>query len=85
MGAACMHMMSPSERDIPKAQWDTMRFGYGCISQDDYGALNGELEKLCETTKLCTPAITIGMRAFDGKVQGILKRIERNKNGSGEK
>src|SRR3954469_16722888 len=53
MGAACFNTNSDIEREIAKADWERARFGWGCLSPEDIGAMKGAIEKLCRETKLC--------------------------------
>jgi hypothetical protein len=53
-GAHCAHFLTPATRDIPKAQWDEMRFGQFSITYQTLADLKADIEKLCNVSKKCT-------------------------------
>lgn len=54
-GAFVTHLVSATEVEIPKAQWDLERFGHACISSDDVSLVLAAIEKLCgELNGMCT-------------------------------
>lgn len=75
-GASCFNTSSENERDIPKQDWDKTRVGWGCLSPDDIGALKAEIEKLCHSTKLCTPDFKHRAEIFFEKSEKIHRRLE---------
>lgn len=53
-GAFVTHLLSDKEREIPKAEWDKIRVGHACLSEEDIGWAIATIEKACgELKKLC--------------------------------
>jgi hypothetical protein len=74
-GATLTHLLSDDVSQVPKAQWDAMRPGYACISEDDFGWVRASLEKLCALQKgICTVETKQVMRQFFARVDRLPKR-----------
>jgi len=52
-GATCAHLFSPDTKDIPKPEWDDIRFGQICFSSDAVGDFKQEIESLCSECNCC--------------------------------
>ncbi len=69
-GAVVTRLLSEEIADIPKAEWDQKRFGYACLSQDDFAWLKATIEKACsEARGLCTPEQKKVMTGFFSRVE----------------
>lgn len=55
LGAAEAHTIDdvPVEQ-VPKIQWDDMRFGMLCMGADAWADYKKDVEKVCATSHLCT-------------------------------
>ncbi len=54
LGAYCINTLIEDARDIPKPEWDTLRFGMGCMSDTDFGEIKASIEKLCAKPGACS-------------------------------
>lgn len=76
-GAVETHLVSDAMRDIPKETWDKQRFGYACISQDDFAWLRATLEKACSVSKIqCGKEEKKAMDAFFTRSERAAKSIK---------
>ena len=73
-GAVVTHTVSDLSFDIGKLEWDKKRFGYACISQEDFGWFKSTIEKLCGETKLCTQDQKQKMASFFDRAERTRKR-----------
>lgn len=85
-GASCFHTLTTETRDIPKAQWDDMRFGQICTN--DPQGRTGEtfadwklvIQKLCKATKKCDYKTTKKLESFFLKVESFFLKVESFSN-----
>ena len=54
LGAHWVDLFDANTGDIPKAQWDVLRFGMVCSSADNLENLLTDIEKMCDTQQTCT-------------------------------
>ncbi len=55
-GAVETHLVSDVVREVDKPTWDAQRFGYACVSQEDFAWLRATLEKACAMSKVACGA-----------------------------
>jgi hypothetical protein len=73
LGATCFNSNDVSqERDIPKEEWDTVRFGWACISEEDVGELKLFIENVCAKTR-CTKEFKKKFRSFFKKYDDTIR------------
>ena len=69
-GATCFHTMTTQTRDIPKSEWDDLRFGNTCTAdpQSNPGAtmadMKSVIERLCIISKRCNYQTQQAIRDF---------------------
>lgn len=64
-GAVQTQLLSDLVKEVDKATWDKQRFGYACLSQDDFAWLRSSLEKACAVSKVaCGPEEKKALREF---------------------
>jgi hypothetical protein len=74
-GAIVTHLVSEESSDVPKEEWDKKRFGYACISQDDFGWLKATIEKACSELKgMCRTEDKKVMKAFFDRAERLKQR-----------
>lgn len=71
-GATCAHTLKPDTRDIPKPEWDALRFGWICSSPASFANKKRELEQLCARPGSCT----LVEKAIQKRVGDFLARVE---------
>jgi hypothetical protein len=82
LGAGCFHTMTDDTRDIPKAEWDDMRFGQICTN--DPPGRKGEtfadwkvvIEKLCSIVRRCDYETKKQLAEFFFRQQVYQRRAE---------
>lgn len=47
LGGFLAHTLTPTSKQLSKAEWDEMRLGMVCESAKDFGEDKADLEKLC--------------------------------------
>lgn len=71
-GAIVTHLVTEETSDVVKADWDAKRFGYACISQDDFGWLKATIEKACSELKgMCRTEDKKVMKAFFARAERV--------------
>jgi hypothetical protein len=70
-GATCFHTLTTDQRDIPKDQWDTERFGMVCTQTINFADWKAALEKLCHMTKSCDYETKQKAEAFFERVEKL--------------
>jgi hypothetical protein len=76
-GATCFHFLTNEVRDIPKAQWDNMRFGQICTNDpaDDLGATFSDwkktIEDLCSLHDNCDYQVRAAMELLNQKINAL--------------
>lgn len=64
-GAVQTQLLSDLVREVDKSTWDQQRFGYACLSQDDFAWLKSALEKACAASKVaCGPEEKKALKEF---------------------
>lgn len=84
LGAACQHTIHQDEdRDIPKAEWDKLRLGWACISEEDVGELKLFFGDLCSRYR-CNGEVKEKMEAFfarfERRIRPKVRAAKRWKN-----
>lgn len=64
IGAICFHTLSDQERDIPKPDWDSERFGQLCMKPEAYAEFKAAILKLCRVSRRCTYQDLEALRRF---------------------
>lgn len=64
LGAACFHTLTDAKRDIPKSDWDDLRFGQVCTTAANLADTKAVIEKLCSMTNVCTFEVQERLNAF---------------------
>lgn len=72
-GAVVTHLVSEDTNRIPKPQWDAMRPGMACVSEEDVGWLRGQFEKFCSEK----PIMCVGEPAK--VVKAFLVRLDKRR------
>lgn len=67
--AFCFHTVSENERDVTKADWDTLRRGRISGTQEAFASLKATILKLCELTKKCQGEAAQKIETFFTKVE----------------
>lgn len=74
-GAIVTHLVSEESFDVPKKEWDEKRYGWACISPDDFGYLKATIEKACSELKgLCRAEEKKVMQAFFARAEKVRLR-----------
>ncbi len=82
-GAITTHLLSEQTSDVAKATWDIQRFGYVCVSPDDFAWLRETLEKLCVASDVaCGTDEKRSMKAFFQRSDRAKYRVNLKKRGS---
>ena len=54
IGAHCAHTLTDEKRSLNKKDWDTLRFGWICMSPSDFTNTEKEIAQLCNAnSKAC--------------------------------
>lgn len=54
LGGHCAHTLTNETRNLNKHDWDAMRFGWICMSPEDFTNTETEIAQLCNSnSKLC--------------------------------
>jgi len=73
LGAACQHTIDQDlDRDIPKEDWDKLRLGWACISEEDVGELKLFFGDLCSRFR-CNKETREKMASFFQRVETRIK------------
>lgn len=71
LGASCVRMLSSEETDLSKPEWDKKRFGWLCMSSDDFAEIKKSLMKACELAgKRCE-------KEFKEQVEEVDRKLAR--------
>jgi hypothetical protein len=54
LGAVKLDLLDNTQVAIPKAQWDSERFGMICTAPATFADIKGDLEKLCSDINVCS-------------------------------
>jgi len=76
LGAVELHTLTNDMKDIPKLDWDNMRFGMLCTSTDTFAEIKSELETLCSYGDDCTYDTQQKVQAIANKI-GFMERKTR--------
>lgn len=76
-GATMVHTQKPDTRDIPKDEWDEMRFGMICVKSKAIADWKEELEQLCSLTTRCTYEQKKMLAEIWAKIERFNKRASR--------
>jgi len=72
-GAHCAHTLTPTTRDIPKAQWDATRVGWFCEDSADFNNDQSELDQACVWIS-CTEAEQAALTSIKLKLKDLTRR-----------
>lgn len=67
-GAVEVHFLSSGQTVIPKAQWDSLRFGMVCMPQSSFSDFKKEIEELCSNTS-CSYEVKQAMKVVFNKIE----------------
>lgn len=73
LGAHYVHTLSDEKGDIPKSQWDDLRFGMLCWSSTAYGDWKAVIEQECSLAKNCNYQI---IKQFFDKMDLLKSEIQ---------
>lgn len=71
IGGVCFRMLSDTERDVPKVDWDKERVGMLCTKSNNFAEWKGAILKLCKETKLCSYEVKAKIEAVSQKVARV--------------
>jgi hypothetical protein len=71
LGAFCFNTLSEKERDIPKADWDTERFGMICTKAEHFAEWKAAILKLCRKNPICTYDMAREVKRFSGRIETV--------------
>lgn len=75
-GAFVTHLISDEEREIPKPEWDRLRIGHACLSEEDIGWALATIEKACgELKKLCDFETKEKLVKLSARVERAKKKV----------
>lgn len=77
-GAHCNHTLSTQPRDIPKPEWDKLRFGWICTNSEGFENWKTAIETLCRKNG-CTYEEKKNVTKFFKKMFYMQSRIDRSK------
>lgn len=68
-GAYCFHTISDKQRDLTKAEWESLSRGWLAGSPQAYGNLKTAVEQLCSETNKCKYEEVQAIKAFFSKIE----------------
>jgi len=80
-GASCFNTLDDDERDIPKKEWDEIRYGMLCTKAEYYSDWKSTIEKLCKLAKSrCTYDDKKKVFIFSQKIERFIEKAQNFDN-----